>query len=140
MANIVYNRFLANLMNKLIDLGNGGDTLKCALLSNTYTPDKDHDVWADVSAHEVSGTGYVADGATLGSQAVAQNDTTDKGTFDADDVLWSSSTITARYAVIYDDTLASDDLICLFDFAADKTSENGDFKIQWNALGILNLG
>lgn len=60
--------------------------------------------------------------------------------FDAADVSWTSSTITGRYAVIYDSTPGSDatrPLIGLVDFGADQTTNNGTFAITWDALGIF---
>lgn len=139
MADTIYNRFKANLMNKELDIGSGGDTLKLALLTNAYTPNADHNVWADVSTNETSGTGYTAGGATLANQAVTQDDTNDRAKFDADDVTWSSSTITAYYAVLYDDTVTGDPLIAVWDFGADKSSSAGDFTVQWHANGIILL-
>jgi len=137
MADIIYNRFLYNLLEKLVDLGSGGDTINVALLDNTYSPNKDHNVWADVSAKEISGTGYTAGGAALANQAVTQDDANDKAKWDADDQTWSNATITARYAIIRDVTL--DCLICCFDLGSDKSSEANDFTIQWHTDGILNL-
>ena len=138
MANVVYNNFKEEVKEGVFDLVN--DTVKIALLDNTYTPNVDtHTAWADVSANEVSGTGYTTGGATLANKTVTQDNTDDEGVFDADDVTWSSATITARYAVIYD-TTATNKLICLIDFASDQTSTNGDFTITFDAEGILNLG
>ena len=137
MADTIYNRFFANLMNKEVDLE--ADTIKVALLTSSYTINKDHNTWAEVSANEVSGTGYTAGGATLANKSVTQDDTNDQATFDADDVTWSSSTITARYAVLYDNTLTNDDLLAIFDFGSDQSSSNGDFTLQFSASGILAL-
>ena len=135
MADIVYNRFLFNVGDKNIDLN--VDTIKAALLTNVYTPDKDHNVWTDVSANEVSGTGYTAGGKDLTTVAWTEDDTNDLGKLDADDVIWTNSTITARYCVLYDDTVVTDDLIMCFDFTTDKSSSGGDFKVQFNASGIF---
>ena len=137
MADTIYNRFFANLMNKEVDLE--ADTIRVALLTSSYTINKDHNTWSDVSANEVSGTGYTAGGATLANKSVAQDNTNDEATFDADDVTWSSSTITARYAVLYDDTLTNDDLIAVFDFGSDQSSSSGDFTLQFSSDGILSL-
>ena len=60
-------------------------------------------------------------------------------TFDADDVTWTSSTITARGAVVYDDSLTNDPLLCYIDFGADKTSSFGDFAVAFNASGVFTL-
>ena len=139
MANVVYNAFKKNIMNGSIDLDS--DTIKVMLVTSSYTPDQDNHDYKDDVTNEVSGTGYTAGGAALSNKSVSQDNTNDKGVFDADDVTWSSSTITARGAVLYKDT--GDDstspLICYFDFGSDKSSSNGDFTIQWNADGILNL-
>jgi len=137
MASGVYNRFKANLANKIVDIE--GDTLKIALLDSNHSFDADHNTWADVSANEVSGTGYTAGGQALSNASVTQDNTNDLAKLDADDVTWSGSTITAAFAVIYDDTLANKDLICCIDFGGDISSTNGDFTIQFNASGIITI-
>ena len=115
------------------------DTVKCAMITNSSTPDFDtHDEWADLSGNEVSGTNYTAGGATLANKTLTGSSGTIK--FDADDVAWSTSTISsARAAVLYDDTLSGDKLICLVNFGADYSSANGTFTITWNASGIFTL-
>lgn len=138
MASIVYNRFKADLAQGDLDLDAAGDQINVALLTSAYTPNADHNTFSQVSGNEVVGTGYTAGGATLASQAVTQDDANDRMIFDAADVTWASSTITARYAVVYDVTNAGS-LICLIDFGEDKSSDNGDFTIQWNTNGILVL-
>lgn len=140
MANTVYNSFKKDLLAANIDLD--ADTIKVMLVTSSYTPDPDnHDYINDVNSYEVSGTGYTAGGATLSNKSVTQDNTDDEGVFDADDVTWSNSTITARGAVLYKDTgnTSTSPLICYFDFGSDQSSSNGDFTIQWNAEGILNV-
>jgi len=139
MASGIYNRFKANLMSGAVNLDSGGDTIKVALLDDNHSFVADHDTWSDVSANEISGTGYTAGGETLTNQSVTQDDTNDKAVFDADDVSWTSATFTAYHAVLYDDTLASDDLICSIDFGGAKSVSNGTFTIQWDADGIITL-
>lgn len=127
-------------MNGGIDLDT--DTLKVMLVTDSYTPDIDaHLDRADVT-NEVEGTGYTAGGAELGSVTVTQDDTNNRGVFDAADTTWASSSITARGAVIYKSTgtAANDLLIAYKDFGEDKTSSNGNFTITWSADGILYLG
>jgi hypothetical protein len=139
MADVIYNNFKKLIMNGGIDLDT--DTIKVALVTSSYTPDQDaHDFFDDVT-NEVTGTGYTAGGATLANKAVTADNTDNEGMFDADDVTWSSSTITARGAVVYKSTgtASTSALICYIDFGSDKTSSAGDFIIQWNAEGILNL-
>lgn len=136
MANVILNRFKANLCNKEVDLE--ADVIKVMLLTSSYTPDADHNVIGDVSANEVSGAGYTAGGATLAGKAVTEDDANDRAKFDANDTAWADSTITARYAAIYDTTV-TDNLICIVDFGTDKTSSTGAFTIQWDTDGIVRL-
>jgi hypothetical protein len=138
----IYNTFKKLIMDGGIDLDTGGDTIKVALTTSTYTPNIDtHDYFDDIT-NEVVGTGYTAGGATLANQATTVDTTDDEGVFDADDVAWTTSTLTARYAIIYKSTGTSSTspLIGYIDFSSDKSSVTGTFTIQWNAEGILNLG
>lgn len=127
-------------MNGSIDLDS--DTIKVALVTSSYTPSQDdHDFFDDVT-NEVSGTGYTAGGATLGSKTVTQDNTNNRGVFDAADPSWTTSTITARGAVIYKSTgtAGTSRLICYIDFGQDYTSSNGTFSIVFSADGILYIG
>lgn len=136
---VCYNSFKAKIMDGTIDLEN--HTIKCALVGSGYTPDIDADnEWADISGNEISGTGYTVGGKALEGKDVSADTTDDEGVFDADDTTWSGSTITAQYAVLYDDTETNDDLIGYIDFLEDKVSISGDFTIKWNSEGIINLG
>lgn len=59
--------------------------------------------------------------------------------FDAADPSWTSSTITARYAVIYDDTPATSatkPLLWLLDFESNVSTTNGTLSITFDANGI----
>ncbi len=111
-----------------------------ALATSSYTPNQNtHDYFNDIT-NEVTGTGYTAGGATLGTKTVTQSTTTH--TFDAADTVWTTSTITARYAIIYDSTpgtAATNPLIAYVDFGADVSSTAGDFTIAWNASGIFTI-
>jgi hypothetical protein len=182
------------------------DTINIALVTSSYTPNlATHDFWDDVVANEVSGTGYTANGATLGSKTItitaanswattwatatayslgrivrptsgngflyrasvagtshASTEPTWPTTigvtvvdnssvtwtnigrtliqWDAVDPSWASSTITARYAVVYDRTPGSDatrPLIGLIDFGGNQTTNNGTFTITFDTLGML---
>lgn len=139
MADVIYNAFKKNIMNGGLDLDT--QTIKVALVTSTYTPDQDlHEDFADIT-NEVVGTGYTAGGAALASKTVTADNTDNEGVFDAADVTWSTSTITARGAVVYyDSTVAATSLlICYIDFVTDQSSSAGDFTISWNAEGIVNL-
>jgi len=141
MPSKLYGQFLSQALNKEIDWDT--DTIKVALLTNAYTPDQDvHNYLDDVVTHEVSGTGYTAGGNTLANKTNSYNSATNVITLDADDTTWSSSTITARYAVIYDATPATNatkPLIGYVDFGSDQSSSNGNFTITWDATGIVRI-
>ncbi len=139
MADVIFNSFKKKIMDGSIDLDT--DTIKVMLVTSSYTPDQDvHDFKDDIT-NEVSGTGYTAGGTALANKAVTADNTDNEGVFDADDVTWASSTITARGAVIYKDTgtPSTSPIICYIDFGSDKSSSAGNFTISWNAEGILNL-
>ena len=140
MADVIFNSFKRDIMNGAIDLDT--DTIKVMLVTSSYTPDQDtHDKRDDVT-NEVSGTGYSAGGSALANKAVTADNTDNEGVFDADDLTWSSSTITARGAVLYKSrggASSADELICYIDFGSDKISSAGNFTITWDAEGIINL-
>jgi len=85
------------------------DSIKGMLTTVTYVPDQDvHDYKDDVT-NEVTGTAYVAGGQALANKTVTYTAGTNVGKIDADDLVWSASTIAnARVLVIYDDTPATD--------------------------------
>lgn len=141
MASKLYGNFLVNALNKEIDLDT--DDIKVALLDSAYVPDQDaHDYFDDVSVNEVTGTGYTAGGASLATKTVTYDAANNVVIFDADDVTWANSTITARYAVVYDasgGTAATNPLIGYVDFGSDQSSSNGNFTITWDATGIVRI-
>lgn len=121
-------------MNKEVDLE--ADTIKVMLLDNSHSFTATHNQKSEVVANEISGTGYTATGAALATKAVTQAATTK---WDADDTAWTTATFSAWHAVIYDDTLANDDLICSIDFGGEQAIVAGTFTIQWHADGIITL-
>lgn len=115
------------------------NTIKVALTTSSYTPNQDtHDFFDDVT-NEVTGTGYTAGGATLGSKTLGNTNNVIK--FDAADTSWTTSTITARRAVIYKDTgtPSTSPLVAWVDFGADVSSSSGTFQITWDSAGILTI-
>ena len=140
MADVIYNSFKQKIMDGSIDLDT--DTIKVALVTSSYTPNQDtHEDYADIT-NEVVGTGYSAGGATLANKTVTKDNTDNEGVFDADDAVFSSSTLTARGAIVYKDSGvdATSWFVAYYDFGSDKSSTSGDFTIQWGAEGIINLG
>lgn len=142
MANVVYNSFKKNIGDGTIDWDdNSTTTIKCMLVTSSYSPDIDlHSVKNDIT-NEVSGTGYTAGGNTVANRAITQDNTNDWAKYDGDDVVWSSSSITARGAVLYKDTGdgSTSPLVAYIDFGTDQQSVSADFTIQWNADGIFTI-
>jgi hypothetical protein len=134
----LYTKFFQSALNKEIDLDT--DVIKVMLCTATYTPAQTTHQYKSSVTNEVSGTGYTAGGATLASVTNATSSTT--WTFDAADTSWTTSTITARYAVVYDSSPATDatrPLICWVDFGADVSSTAATFTITWDATGIASV-
>ena len=115
------------------------DTIKAALTSATYVPDQDvHDFFSDVT-NEITGTGYTAGGKALTGKTRAYNAASNLLVLDAADLVWDSSTLTARRAVLYKDTgvASTSPLIGWVDFGQDISSTAGPFTITWDAGGIV---
>lgn len=118
-----------------------GDTYKVKLYT-TATFDATNTQLSGITGTEATtGTGYTAGGQALANVAVTTV-TTNDAKFDADDVTWSASggSITASYAVIYNDTDANDPPIAFIDFDGSQSAgDQTDFKIIWNASGIFTF-
>lgn len=117
------------------------DTIKVALLTSSYTPNQDtHQFFSDLT-NEVTGTGYTAGGATLGTKSKTYTGGTNTSAFFAANATWATSTITARYAAVYKSTGtgSTSALIGYIDFGVDVSSSGATFTITWDAAGIFTL-
>ncbi|MDY9922800.1 hypothetical protein [Methanobacterium sp.] len=117
------------------------DYIKVMLCTNQYTPDQDtHEFKSDIT-NEVTGTGYIVGGQRLFNCAVTYDPVTKKIKLDSDDIIWLSSSITARYAVFYADIVSAEDtakpLICFWDFGQDETDTAGSFTLELSTDGIV---
>lgn len=141
MASKAYGQFIGKALNKEIDWDN--DDIRVMLVSSSYSPNQDtHDYLDDVASNEVSGTGYTAGGQSITSKTNTYDPATNTVILDAADVTWANSTVTARYAVIYNNTGASSSakpLIAYVDFVSDQSSTAGNFTITWDPAGIVRL-
>ena len=111
----------------------GGSTFKIALFTSSASLDASTTAYS--TSNEVSGTGYSAGGNTL-----TRVDPTTSGTTaftDFADSTFSTATITANGAVIYNDG-ASDAAVIVLAFGGDKTSTGGDFTIQFPTADASN--
>jgi len=143
MASSLYGTFLLKGYDAStkINLASGGDTIKIALVTSTYTPNFDTHEFFDDITNEVVGAGYTAGGATLSTQTYTHDTTDDESVFDGADTTWAASTLTARGAIVYKSTGtdSTSPLIGFIDFATDRISDGGTFQITWAAEGIFNI-
>ena len=110
-----------------------GDTFKIALYTSSATLDASTTAYS--ATNEVSGTGYTAGGNTLTSVTPTTSGTT--AFCDFADTTWSSATITANGALIYNSS-KSDKAVAVLAFGGDKTSTAGDFTIVFPAADASN--
>ena len=102
------------------------DVIKLALYTSAATLSAATTVYS--TSDEVVGTGYTAGGNTLTGATVSLSGTT--AYVDFSDTTWSTATITARGALMYNSS-KSNKAIAVLDFGADKTSTAGDFTVQF---------
>lgn len=135
-----YGKAFLSAFNKEIDWDT--DTIKVMLCSSAYTPDQDVHRYKSEVTNEITGTGYTAGGATLSSATATYTGGTNVIALDGNDVSWASSTLTARYAVVYDATPGTDatrPLISYVDFGADVSTTAGTLTITWDATGVATV-
>ena len=112
-----------------------GNTFKLAMYTNSASFTAA--TTAYTSANEVSNSGsYSAGGGTLTNVTPTSSGTT--GLTDFADLAFTSATITARGALIYNDSAAGDPTVAVLDFGADKTSTTGTFTIQFPTADASN--
>lgn len=110
-----------------------GDIFKIALYTSAAT------LGASTTAYsvtnEVVGTGYTAGGKNMVSVTPVLSGTT--AICDFTDVTWSTVTLTARGALIYNSSKANRAVLVL-DFGSDKTATAGDFTIIFPVADASN--
>lgn len=135
MASGIYHAFFERLGRGAGDLQSL--TVKCFLVTSSYTFDPDHDFFNDIT-NEVSGTGYTAGGATV-TVTVTDDDANNRVDIVLGQAQWLASTITARGAGYYVDTggaASTDWLIAFIDFGTDQTSTAGTFTLNASTIRI----
>ncbi len=146
--------FKAELMLAVHDFREtGGDTFKLALYTSSASIDAN--TTAYTTSNEVTGTNYTAGGGTLARLGVVtsnNNASTGVGFTDFSDLTFANATITARGALIYNNTPSANSnanttltnaAVCALDFGSDKTSTDGDFTIVFptatNTTAIIRI-
>ena len=125
-GNFMCTSFKVELMTATHNFTNStGNTFNIAMYDNSASFTAA--TTAYTASNEVTGTAYVAKGNTLVNVTPTSSSTT--AFTDFGDSTWSSSTITARGAMIFNDTASGDPSVVILDFGSDKSSSSGDFTI-----------
>ena len=134
-GNYMCTSFKSELMTATHDFtASTGNTFKLALYDNSASFTAA--TTAYTVTNEISGTGYSAGGGTLTNVSPTTSGTT--AFTDFDDLTFSTATITARGALIYNDTAAGDPSVVVLDFGSDKSSTAGDFTIVFPTADASN--
>lgn len=118
-----------------------GNTFKIALfratasIVGTYGAASTNYSNITTNSDEASGTGYTAGGNTLTNVTPTTSGTT--AYTDFADTTWTTATITASGAMIYNSS-ASNKAVCVLSFGGDKTSTAGDFTIVFPTPDATN--
>ena len=132
MANTVCTSFKSELLSGVHDFATAGDTFKISLYTSSSTINNASTTIYTTSDEVADSGSYSAGGGSLANQAVSTDGTT--AIVDFDDLSFTSATITARYALIYNST-DSNKAVCVLDFGTDQTSTSGTFTIQFPSAG-----
>ena len=115
-----------------------GHTFKLALFTSAATLGASTTDYS--TTNEAVGSGYTAGGGTLTNVTPTTSGTT--AFTDFADLTFSSATITANGALIYNTTTdggtGTTDAVVVLAFGGDKTSTNGDFTIQFPTADAAN--
>src|SRR6056300_87472 len=135
-GNYMCTSFKSELMTATHDFtASTGNTFKLALYTNSATFNAATTDYTATNEVGDSGT-YAAGGGTLTNVTPTTSGTT--ALTDFDDLTFSSATITANGALIYNDTAAGDPSVVVLAFGGDKTSTAGDFTIQFPTADASN--
>jgi hypothetical protein len=135
-GNFMCTSFKVQLMTATHNFTNGtGNTFKLALYDNSASFTAATTAYTASNEVTASGT-YSAGGGTLTNVTPTSTGTT--AFTDFADLSFTSATITAYGALIYNDTAAGDPSVCVLDFGGAKTSTSGTFTIVFPAADASN--
>lgn len=135
-GNYVCTSFKRELMEAVHNFKlTGGNTFKLALYTNSASFTAATTAYTATNEVGASGT-YAAGGGTLTRVDPATSGTT--AYTDFADLTFTSATITARGALIYNDTAVGDPTVVVLDFGSDKTSTAGNFTIVFPTADATN--
>lgn len=139
MPSLIYSSFIRDVLVGNIDMDT--DTFRVMLTTSAYTENKDtHTRRSDVT-NEVTGTGYTAGGVVSTSTVATVDTANDRVDVTIGAGSWTTSTITARKAVIYKARGAqasADELVAVVDFTTDAVSSAGTFTLTASTVRFQN--
>jgi hypothetical protein len=135
-GNFMCTSFKQEILQGVHNFTNGtGNTFKLALYDNSASFTAA--TTAYTATNEVANSGsYAAGGGTLTNVTPTTSGTT--AFTDFADLSFTSATITAYGALIYNDSAAGDPTVCVLDFGGAKTSTSGTFTIIFPAADASN--
>lgn len=118
-----------------------GAAVNGMLVTSSYTENIDTQEFRSDISGEVTGTGYTAGGIALGSPTVAQDNTNDRASFDSNDLVYSTVTITGATGVVLYSRLggasSADPVIGHWSFGASVNATAANLTVAVNANGWL---
>jgi hypothetical protein len=137
----MYGKAILAVLNKEVDWA--ADTIKVMLCTSSYVANQDTHDYKDDVTNEISDASYTAGGKALSSATIAYDAGTNIIKLDAADLTWTALTAPeVRYAVVYDDTPATDatkPLLGFIDFDENLACAAADLVITWSADGIFEI-
>jgi len=148
-SNALCTSFKKELLEGVHNFKNsGGNTFKLALFTNSQAGNDNlggsgTDMDATVTAYSSSASNEVSNSGdyTAGGGSLTRVDPTTSSTTaftDFSDLTFGSATITARGALIYNDSASGDPAVCILDFGSDKSSSSGNFTIVFPTADSSN--
>ena len=139
-GNALCNSFKQELLEGVHNFTGSGNTFKLAMYTNSQagndnlggsssTMDATVTAYSSSASNEVSSSGYSAGGGALTNVAPSLKSTS-TATTQFSTLTFSGVTLTARGALIYNDT-NSDKAVCVLDFGANKSASSGAFTINF---------
>ena len=131
-TNAICNSFKKELLEGTHNFkASGGNSFKLSLYTSDATLGKS--TTSFTSDNQVSNTGQYASGGsalTNGGTSISS----DTALVDFADLSFTGVTLTARGALIYNDTQSGDPAVCVLNFGGDKTATSGTFTVQFRAF------
>jgi len=130
-GNFMCTSFKTELLKGVHNFTNGtGSTFKLALYTNSASFTAATTAYTTTNEVGASGS-YAAGGGALTNVTPTSSGTT--ALTDFADLSFTTATITARGALIYNDTATGNPSVAVLDFGSDKTSTAGTFTIVFPA-------